>query len=45
LGGIGKETPDELWRVFNQIEEMNLPEIKSEINGPALEVVPIAIFV
>ena len=45
LGGIGKETLDELWGAFNQLEGMNLPEIKSEILGPALEVVPIAIFV
>ena len=45
LSGIGKDALDELWRTFNQIEGMDLPEIKSEINGPALEVVPIAIFV
>jgi len=45
LGGIGKETLDELWNAFNQMEEMNLPQVKSEIGGPALEVVPIAIFI
>lgn len=45
LGGMGKDILDELWNAFNQIEGMNLPKIESEIFGPALEVVPIAIFV
>lgn len=45
LGGIGKEPLDQLWNAFNQIEQMNLPQVKSEISGPALEVVPIAVYI
>jgi hypothetical protein len=45
LGGVGRETLEQLWNAFNQIEQMNLPQVKSEISGPALEVVPIAIFI
>lgn len=45
LGGIGKETLDTLLAPFNQLEGMNLPEVKTEVRGPALEIVPIAIFV
>ena len=45
LGGIGRETLDKLWNSFNQMEGMNLPEVRSEVSGPALEVVPIAIFI
>lgn len=45
LGGVGKETLEQLWKALNQMEQMNLPEIKSEVSGPALEVVPIAIFI
>lgn len=45
LGGIRKETLDDLWNAFNQMEGMNLPQVKAEIGGPALEVVPIAIFI
>jgi hypothetical protein len=45
LGGIGKDTLDTLLVSFNQLEGMNLPEVKTEVRGPALEIVPIAIFV
>lgn len=45
LGGIGKDTLDNLLESFNQLEGMNLPEVKTEVGGPALEIVPIAIFV
>lgn len=45
LGGIGRETLEDLWSAFNQMEGMNLPEVSSEVSGPALEVVPIAIFI
>jgi hypothetical protein len=45
LGGIGKDTLDTLLVSFNQIEGMNLPEVKTDVRGPALEIVPIAIFV
>lgn len=45
LGGIGKVQFNQLFGTFNQLEGMNLPEIKSGIKGPALEVVPIAVYV
>ncbi len=46
LGGISKELLEQLWSSINsQRGPINLPAVKSEINGPALEVVPIAIFV
>lgn len=45
LGGIGKEMLGELWRILNQMEGMNLSEVTSEVSGPAVEVVPIAIFI
>lgn len=45
LGGVGQEALEELWGTLNQMEGMNLPEVRSEIGGRALEVVPIAIFV
>lgn len=45
LGGIGKQTLQGLVAMFNQVPNMNLPEIQTEINGPALEIVPVAIFV
>ena len=45
LGGVGREALEELWGTLNQMEGMNLPEVRSEIGGRALEVVPIAIFV
>lgn len=45
LGGIGREMLDSLFLAFNQIEDMNLPEVKPDVFGPALEIVPIAVFV
>jgi len=45
LGGVGREHLEQLWNAFNQMEQMNLPRVKPEISGPALEVVPIAIFI
>jgi len=45
LGGIGRDMLDNLLGSFNQLEGMNLPEVRSEITGPALEIVPIAIFI
>jgi len=45
LGGIRKDMLDKFLRLFNQIEGMNLPEVKTEVNGPALEIVPIAVFI
>ena len=45
LGGVGREALEQLWNAFNQMEQMNLPQVKPEISGPALEVVPIAIFI
>lgn len=45
LGGIGKDKLDTLLVAFNQLEGMNLPEVKTEVRGPSLEIVPIAVFV
>ena len=45
LGGVGEETLEELINAFDQMPGMNLPEINTKITGPALEVVPIAIYV
>ena len=45
LGGIGKEPLQQLVGAFDQMEGMNLPEVSTEIAGPALEIVPIAVFV
>lgn len=45
LGGMKREKLMELFGAFSNIEGMNLPEIETELQSPALEVVPIAIFV
>jgi hypothetical protein len=45
LGGIGRDTLDNLLAAFNTMPGMNLPEIQTEIEGPALEIVPIAVYV
>lgn len=45
LGGVGRETLEQLWDALNQIEQMNLPQVRSEVSGPALEVVPIAVYI
>lgn len=45
LGGVGEEMLDRILGGFNQMEGMNLPEVSSNVPGPALEVVPIAIYV
>lgn len=45
LGGVGREPLKELWNALNQIEQMNFPQINPEVSGPALEVVPIAIYI
>lgn len=45
LGGIGKDTVKELVNAFSQLPGMNLPEIETEIRGPVLEIIPIAVFV
>jgi hypothetical protein len=45
LGGIGREVLEELVNALAQAPGMNLPEIETQIAGPALEIVPIAIFV
>jgi hypothetical protein len=45
LGGIGKSMLDNLLVSFNQMEGVNLPEVKAEIHGPALDIIPIAVFV
>jgi hypothetical protein len=45
LGGVGKDTLENLLKSFNKLDGMNLPKVKTEITGPALEIVPIAIFI
>ena len=45
LGGIGKSALDNLLTSFNQMEDMNLPLVKVDVQGPALDVIPIAVFV
>lgn len=45
LGGVGKESLEQLWNALNQMEQMNLPQVRSEIGGPSLEVVPVAIYI
>lgn len=45
LGGVGRESLEQLWNALNQMEQMNFPQIKPEINGPALEIVPVAVYI
>jgi hypothetical protein len=45
MGGIGKQALDQIVTTFGQADGMNLPKVETAINGPALEIVPIAIFV
>jgi hypothetical protein len=45
LGGIDKGHLEKLWNALNDNGEFNLPKVKSEIYGPALEVNPIAIYI
>jgi len=45
LGGVGREFLEQLWDALNKMERMNLPKVKSELSGPALEIVPIAIYI
>ena len=46
LGSFGKNTLDTFIQAFSSMgEELQFPEIQVEIAGPALEIVPIAIYV
>jgi hypothetical protein len=45
FGGIGRDVLEQLVGGLAQMPNMNLPEVEMEITGPALEIVPIAIFV
>jgi hypothetical protein len=45
LGGIGKEMQSQLVGLFENMPGMSLPDVQTEISGPALEVIPIAIYV
>ncbi|MEP7337470.1 MAG: hypothetical protein ABI977_06975 [Acidobacteriota bacterium] len=45
FGGIGKETLEQLVGAFSQLPGLSLPNIQTEVSGPALEIVPIAVFV
>jgi len=45
LGGVGDEALTGILSGFNEMEDMNLPDVSPKVPGPALEVVPIAIYV
>jgi hypothetical protein len=45
LGGLGNDMVDELISAFKELPDMNLPTVAVRITGPAVEIVPIAIFV
>lgn len=45
IGGVGEEMLGGILGSINEMEGMNLPEVSSSVSGPALEVVPIAIYV
>lgn len=45
VGGLGEDVLDELLGAFRQIEGIQLPEITTKVPGPAIQVVPIAIYV
>lgn len=45
LGSLAKTQLDQFTTIFGQIEGVNLPPVQAQINGPALEVVPVAVFV
>jgi hypothetical protein len=45
LGGVGRETLEPLLGALSTMDKMNLPQVSPEVLGPALEVVPIAIYV
>jgi hypothetical protein len=47
LGGVGRETLDELLQGFQAAEQegLKLPEIRTSVEAPALQVVPIGIYV
>lgn len=45
LGGVGEEMMNNLVSGFSDVPGMNLPRVDTRITGPALEIIPIAIFV
>lgn len=45
LGSFEKEIIDDFVVSLNQIPKINIPEIQTHIYGPALEIVPIAIYI
>jgi len=45
FGGLARPTLDSMLERFAEMPGMNLPEIETQVAGPALEIVPIAIFV
>lgn len=45
LLGMGNDMLDELLGAFTELPDMNLPTVAVRVTGPALEIVPIAIFV
>ena len=45
LRGFNEEILDQFLSIFSDTPELNLPEIRTKIPAPALEIVPIAIYV
>jgi len=45
LGGVGRQFLEQLWDALIKIEPINLPQAKPEVSGPALEIIPIAIYI
>lgn len=45
LGGIGRDAISQMAGAFSAMPGMNMPQIETEILGPALELVPVAVFI
>ncbi len=45
MGGVGRDLVNEFVQAINTAEGVTLPPVRVEISGPALEVVPIAVFI
>lgn len=45
LGGISRDMLGQLVNIIGSIPNVNLPTIQTEVTGPALEVIPVAVYV
>jgi len=45
MGSFGKKTLDQFVEAFSNMGDLEFPKPEVEIDGPALEIVPIAVFV